>query len=147
MRSRCRLPATIFHGNPVSSSRRNGSGPLTGARSIGSRPRSRNHSPASFCHNLACGAWPSRKIPWSSRDTATRNAASYTRVNRAEPIRRSPAHRLTAGSVMSRRMRRSERLEGASSKVFIRDRVELAQPLLHEPLHRTGLATICKLLD
>src|ERR1700730_10257491 len=53
---------------------------------------------------------------------------------------------------MSGRMRRrSEGLEleveDASSKVFIRNCVEVAHPLLHEPLHRTGLATLRKLLD
>src|SRR5215469_13002924 len=32
LRNKRRLPATIFHGNPVSSNRRNGSRPLTGAQ-------------------------------------------------------------------------------------------------------------------
>ncbi len=57
--------------------------------------------PASLRHNAACGAWPSRKIPWSSRDTATRNAASYARASRARPIPRSPAHCLTSRRVRS----------------------------------------------
>ena len=81
-------------------------------------------------------------------DTEKRNAAAQTWVSRARPMRRLLAQCLTARSVTSRRMSRwSDWLEGASSKVFIRDRVEVAHPLLHEPLHRASLATTRKLLD